>query len=67
MAKVQNDIGFSLAEAKAALKDGVDIAVGPCGVRAHAQAVADARAGWSALRAEAGPHSPSGSRPPRAT
>ena len=54
MAKVQNDTGFSLAEANAALKDGVDIAVGPCGVRVPAQAVADARAGWSALRAEAG-------------
>ena len=44
MAKVQNDTGFSLAEADAALKDGVDIAVGPCGVRVRAQAVADARA-----------------------
>ena len=54
MAKVQNDTGFSLAEANAALKDGVDIAVGPCCVRVPAQAVADARAGWSALRAEAG-------------
>ena len=54
MAKVQNGTGFSLAEANAALKDGVDIAVGPCGVRVPAQAVADARAGWSALRAEAG-------------
>ena len=54
MAKVQNDTGFSLAEANAALKDGVDIAVGPCSVRVPAQAVADARAGWSALRAKAG-------------
>ena len=54
MARVQNDTGFSLAEANAALKDGVDIAVGPCSVRVPAQAVADARAGWSALRDEAG-------------
>jgi hypothetical protein len=53
MAKVQNDSGFWPAEANAALKDGVDIAVGPCGVRVPAQAVADARAGWSTLRAEA--------------
>ena len=44
----------SLAEVNAALKDGIDIAVGPCSVRVPAQAVADARAGWSALRAEAG-------------
>jgi hypothetical protein len=54
MAKVQNDTGFWPAEANAALKDDVDIAVGPCSVRVPAQAVADARAGWSALRAEAG-------------
>ena len=54
MAKVQNDTGFSLAEANAALKDGVDIAVGPCGARVPAQAVADARAGMERLRAEAG-------------
>ena len=54
MAKVQNDTGFSLAEANPALKDGVDIAVGSCSVRVPAQAVADARAAWSDLRAEAG-------------
>jgi hypothetical protein len=41
--KVQSDTGF-----------GIDIAVGPCSVWVPAQAVADARAGWSALRAEAG-------------
>jgi beta-glucosidase-like glycosyl hydrolase len=54
MAQVQNDSGFFLAEANAVLKDGIDIAVGPCSVRVPAQAVADARAGWNALRAEAG-------------
>jgi hypothetical protein len=54
MTKVQNDGGFSLAEANAALKESVDIAVGPCSVRVPAQVVADARAGWSALRAAAG-------------
>ena len=55
MAQVQNDSGFFLAEANAALKDGIDIAIGPCSVRVPAQAVADARAGWNgALRAEAG-------------
>ena len=54
MAQVQNDSGFFLAEANAALKDGIDIAVGPCSVRVPAQAVDDARAGWNALRAEAG-------------
>ena len=58
MAKVQNDTGFWPAEANGALKDGVDIAVGPCSVRVPAQAVADARAGWSALRAEAGEDAP---------
>ena len=50
MAQVQNDSGFFLAEANAALKDGIDIAVGPCSVRVPAQAVADARAGWNAAR-----------------
>jgi hypothetical protein len=54
LTKVQNDSGSSLAEANAALKDGVDIAVGSCSVRVPAQAVADARAAWSDLRAEAG-------------
>jgi beta-glucosidase-like glycosyl hydrolase len=54
LTKVQNDSGLSLAEVNAALKDGIDIAVGPCSVRVPAQAVADTRAGWSALRAEAG-------------
>ena len=54
MAQVQHDSGFLLAEANATLKDGIDIAVGPCSIRVPAQAVADARAGWNALRAEAG-------------
>jgi hypothetical protein len=54
MAKVQNDSGFSLGPASAALEDGVDIAVGPCSVRVPAQAVADARAEWNALRDQAG-------------
>ena len=54
MAQVQNDSGFFLAEANAVLKDVIDIAVGPCSVRVPAQAVADARAGWNALRAQAG-------------
>ena len=79
LAKVQNDSGLSLAKVNAALKDSIDIAVGPCSVRVPAQAVADARAGWSALRAEAGEDAahriyeamaatlPSGLRPPRAT
>ena len=54
MVQVQNDRGFFLAEVDAALKDGIDIAVGPCSVRVPAQAVADARAGWNTLRAQAG-------------
>jgi hypothetical protein len=54
MAKAENNIGFSLAKVNAALNDGIDIAVGPWSVRVPAQAIADARAGWSALRAEAG-------------
>jgi hypothetical protein len=54
MAQVQNDSGFFLAEANAVLKDVIDIAVGPCSVRVPAQEVADARAGWNALRAQAG-------------
>ena len=54
LTKVQNDSGLSLAEGNAPLKDGIDIAVGACSVRVPAQAVADTRAGWSALRAEAG-------------
>jgi beta-glucosidase-like glycosyl hydrolase len=54
MAQVENDSGFFLAEADAALKDGIDIAVGPGSVRMPAQAVVDARAGWNALRSEAG-------------
>ena len=52
--KVQNNSGLWLAEVNVALKDGIDIAVGPCSVRVPAQAVADVRAGWNALRAEAG-------------
>jgi hypothetical protein len=53
--KGQNDSGFSLGEANAALTDGIDIAIGPCSVvRVPAQAVADARAEWSALRDQAG-------------
>ena len=52
--KVLYDSGLSDGEVSAALKDGVDIAVGPCCVRVPAHAVADARAAWSALRAEAG-------------
>jgi hypothetical protein len=52
--KGQNDSGLSLAEVNTALKDGIDIAVGPRSVCVPAQAVAEARAGWSALRAEAG-------------
>src|ERR1700722_5782056 len=51
---VQNNSGLWLAKVNVALKDGIDIAVGPCSVRVPAQAVADACAGWSALRAEAG-------------
>ena len=51
--KVHNDSG-RLEGVSEALKDGVDIAVGPCCVRVPAHAVADARAAWSALRAEAG-------------
>jgi len=51
--KVQDNSGLSLAEVNVALKDGIDIAVGPCSVRVPAQAVADARAGWSALRSAA--------------
>jgi hypothetical protein len=78
MAQVQNDSGFFLVEANAALKDGIDIAVGPCSVHVPAQAVADARAGRNALRAQAGEDAgqriyeamaatlPSGLRPPRA-
>jgi hypothetical protein len=54
LTKVQNDSGLSLAKVNAALKDGIDIAVGPCSVRVPAQTIADARAGWSALCAEAG-------------
>jgi hypothetical protein len=54
LTKVQNDSGLPLAEVNAALKDGIDIVVGSCYVRVPAQAVADARAAWSALRAEAG-------------
>ena len=54
LSKVQNDSGLFLAEVNTALKDGIDIAVGPYSVRVPAQTVADARAGWSALRAEAG-------------
>ena len=54
MARVQNDSRFFLAEANVALKDGIDIAVCPYSVRVPAQAVADARAGWNALRAQAG-------------
>jgi hypothetical protein len=34
MTKVQNDSGLSLGETNAALKDAVDIAVGPCSIRA---------------------------------
>jgi hypothetical protein len=52
--KGQNDSGLSLADVNAALKDGIDIAVGPCNVRVPAQAVAEARAGWSTLCADAG-------------
>jgi hypothetical protein len=52
--KVHDDSGLSEGEVSEALKDGVDIGIGPCCVRVPAQAVADARAGWSALRAEAG-------------
>ena len=52
--KVLNDSGPSEGEVSEALKDGVDIAVGPCCVRVPARTVADARAAWSALRAEAG-------------
>jgi hypothetical protein len=44
LTKVQNDSGLSLAAVNAALKDGIDIAVGPCSVCVPAQAVADARA-----------------------
>jgi hypothetical protein len=51
---VQNNSGLSLAEVKAALKDGIHIAVGPCSVRVPDEAVAASRVGWSALRAEAG-------------
>jgi hypothetical protein len=51
--KVHNDSG-RLEGVSEALKDGVDIAVGPYCVRVPAHAVADARAAWSALRAEAG-------------
>lgn len=54
MTKVHEDSGLSEGEVSEALKDSVDIAIGPCCVRVPAQAVADARAGWSALRAEAG-------------
>jgi hypothetical protein len=54
LTKVQNDSCLSRAEVNAALKDGIDINVGPCCVHVPAHAVADARAGWSALRAEAG-------------
>jgi hypothetical protein len=52
--KVHDDSGLSEVEVSEALKDGVDIAIGPCCARVPAQAVADARAGWSALRAEVG-------------
>ena len=54
LTKVQNDSRLSLVEVNAALKDGIDIAIGPCSVRVPAQAVADTRAAWSSLRAEAG-------------
>jgi hypothetical protein len=54
LTKVQTDNRLSPAEVNAALKDGIDIAIGPCSVRVPAQAVADTRAAWSALRAEAG-------------
>jgi hypothetical protein len=54
MTKVQNYSGFLLGEANAALKDGIDIVVGPCSVRVPAQAVTDARAEWDALRDQAG-------------
>jgi hypothetical protein len=54
MELTKNDSRLSPTEVNAALKDGIDIAVGPCRVRVPAQAVADARAGWSALRTEAG-------------
>jgi hypothetical protein len=51
--KVHNESGLSEWDSEP-LKDGVDIPVGPCGVRVPAQAVADAHAASSALRAEAG-------------
>jgi hypothetical protein len=54
LTKGQNNSGLSLAKVNAALTDGIDIAVGACSVRVPAQAIADARAEWSALRAEAG-------------
>jgi hypothetical protein len=54
LTKAQDDSRLSRAEINSTLKDGIDIAVGPCSVRVPAQAVADTRAAWSSLRAEAG-------------
>jgi hypothetical protein len=54
LTKGRNDSGLSLSGVNAALKDGVEIDVGPCSVRVPAQAVADARAEWNALRDQAG-------------
>jgi len=56
MIKVHKDSDLALATVSEALKGdlGVDIVVGPMRLRVPAQALADARASWSAFRAEAG-------------
>jgi hypothetical protein len=56
MAKTQNDSSLPPKVVNAALEGdlGFDIAVGPMRLRVPAQALADARASWSAFRAEAG-------------
>ena len=56
MTKIQNDGGLPVKTVNEALSGdpGVDIAVGPGRLRVPAQALAEARAAWDTLRAEAG-------------
>ena len=56
MTKIQNDGGLPVKTVNEALSGdpGVDIAVGPDRLRVPAQALAEARAAWDTLRAEAG-------------
>jgi hypothetical protein len=54
MTNTQSDSGLSLKEGTEALTDGVDIAVGQGRLRVPAQALAETRTAWDALRAQAG-------------